>query len=128
MANSIVWKVDRKCRIFSCPVETSICIPHLRGGATRFSHLHNGTLTNQFVAHCLVMLVDILSLQININESIAFITNGSVFCKLNLAEHHDGANNKGNGNYKLQYHQYFAWNGSKPTNTESSFQNFYWLK
>src|SRR5688572_7818547 len=71
------------------------------------------------------MFVDGRSNYISRDKTIAVVTDGAVFCKLNLPEHHYGANDKNHRYGELNNYQGLSRNDSQAACFETSLQNFY---
>ena len=50
------------------------------------------------------MIVNIVCMQVNVDESIAVIADGSVFGEFNLSENYNGADDECHRYGELQYH------------------------
>src|SRR5687768_3989292 len=128
MAYAVVWKINCKIRVLALPGESSVAVPYLRGRAAGYGHFYDGVLAYEFIPHGVEVLANIGGRQIDIDESIAVVANGAVFGKLNLAEHHDRADDECYRNCELQHDQHLSGDRCQPAYAKCSFQHLDWLE
>src|ERR1700735_3951200 len=110
--------------VFPLPFVSHIVAPAIGEVLLRATHCAHQPCLYEFVADGLEMLCDIGRLGVGHEQSLAGISDGSVFYILDLPEYGDGPDDKDHGDRELYHYQCLAWQGGEATYFKGSFQYF----